>query len=185
MNPTYIKYSHLLPQHIELIDDITVRKTGLASSDNALKYYQAVVNHFINYPDPMVVPVSNFQNYGKQSNGCYQYSYDMMRMYILSEEEKNIIRDYYFDYDIQDLVIYQGVTRSRDLDIKNYSDIFSFLKKVYIDDRYNDLHNGNIMRNEIGDYRLIDLEGFSCYEFDLTDPSNAWIKVAKEQNEAA
>lgn len=177
------RYNTILPEHITLINDKTVRKTAFTSREDTYFYYKAIINHFINNPDPLVVNVANYQAYGKQSNGAYEYSYDMMRMCMLDQNEKNIIAQYFFDYNGKEMFAESISLDQQIIDKKYYSELLKFLKQIYIDNRYNDLHYGNIMKNEIGDYCLVDLEGFNKYNYDMNHLDNAWIKV--QDNEAA
>jgi hypothetical protein len=49
----------------------------------------------------------------------------------------------------------------------------TFLEKVISLDRYHDLHGENVMMDNDGDFRLIDIDGFNNPPLSL--PENNWI----------
>src|SRR5579885_1526741 len=88
-----MKYANRLPpgKGVKLLDDgVTIRKTAHCSEEKTLIFMEAIANHFIAYPDPMVVPVYSFEILKKSRNESI-YTYDMMRLGILSEAERDLI----------------------------------------------------------------------------------------------
>ncbi len=170
-----LKYDdlHAFGNFLTLIDrDTKVRKRCKVGSRDSFLTIQAIVNHFIHHPDPMVVPVYRFTLIeGDMSKpwSVFEYSYDMKRMGKLEPWEKEIVND-------AGDVKYYG--RSFDTPEwrqheKKFPELVKFMKKVLSDNKYMDVHAGNIMKDEDG-YRIIDLEGFQNGR--LESPRNAWIK---------
>src|SRR5271170_4449525 len=84
--------NYKLPPYLKYVGDgFTVRKTSLPSDKETLDFMQALCQHLIAHPDPLVVPVVGFQNLGQGSNFKYTYSYDMVRMGDISQDERDII----------------------------------------------------------------------------------------------
>jgi len=169
-----IKYANRLPpgKPVELLDDgLTVRKTAQCSEEKTLRFMEALANHFIRHPDPMVVPVYSFEVL-KKSKYEYLYTYDMQRLGLLLPEERQLI-DLIADlYDLHgkdacnlEWELYPGK--------HEFPKLFSFLSRVCQEDRYFDIHSGNVLGDEDGEYRLIDLEGFLRTPLELRE--NDWI----------
>jgi hypothetical protein len=57
---------------------------------------------------------------------------------------------------------------------KEYPKLMNFINTVFSQKRYTDIHSGNFMKDEDGEYRIIDLEGFSGGA-PLNQPKNDWI----------
>lgn len=161
-----IKYDEdLLANNIELINDVTIKKTVLYPSEKSLAFMKAIVEHFIKYPDPMVVPLYSFEVYKNT------YSYTMMRLGILSEKEKELID---FVGDMQDSYGAGACLQNKPYPYsEEYPKLFEFLKTVTLQHRYWDIQSGNILMDPIGNYRLIDIEGF--LNTPLNQSSNDWI----------
>lgn len=135
-----------------------VRKTEEVYDSNFVCKLERFVKGLIKKPNPMIVEMYNFKKstpfegpFGK----IYSYSYDMKKLKKLSEVESDIVDKYC------DMSIYSSVDLS-DIHVKNgdkYPKLVSFVKKVIKQDKYHDLHGGNIMLDN-GNYKLIDLESF-------------------------
>lgn len=187
-----IKYATRLPpgKPVKLLKNDIVRKTVRTSLPSTLAFIEAVVKHFIAYPDPMVVPVYTFKILPSKGVSKYDhsYQYDMMRLGLLSQEERNLI-----DYagDLQDsygvdtfrslaTIALQGNVYQRERAMKvagsqqDYPVLFQFLKTLIEQDRYHDTHSGNIMMDMESNYRVLDLEGYIWQPLD--DSRNDWIK---------
>lgn len=177
-----IHYSNYkLPHGLEYVGDgYTVRKTALCTGKDALDFYRGLCQHLIAHPDPMIVPVYRFEYLGAQANNVHKYSYDMMRMGNISREEATIV------WQVGDAWRFQYAeavdpTRQFKVDAEysveecwtTYPKLMHFLKEVVVLNRYHDLHGENVMMDNDGEYRLIDLEGF--YNPPLSNPSNTWI----------
>lgn len=177
-----IKYSNYkLPYGLKYVGDgYTIRKTATCSGQMTLEFMQALCQHLIAHPDPMVVPVYQFQNLGSKAEHNYQYSYDMMRLGELDTNERTIVWNVGNAWRAKvpkptrqfgsfDEKVY-SVSKAWD----NYPELMKYLGKIVKQDRYHDLHGGNVMKGEEGNYFLIDLEGFLHTPLSL--PSNNWIK---------
>lgn len=175
-----IRYATRLPpgKGVELVNDSTVRKIEYCSMDKSLEFMEALIKHFIRHPDPLVVPVYSYQLLSSKRND-YAYSYEMMRLGLLSQEERDFI-----DH-VGDLVDRRGVdtfdtpspTEAYGTSLvqgeREFPFLFRFLKEVVNQNRYFDIHSGNILMDMDGDYRLIDLEGFMKTPLSLRE--NNWI----------
>jgi hypothetical protein len=153
---------------IDFLKNGVVRKTCICENAYSMEYMDAVINHFIRHPDPMIVPVSNYRKVKK-----LMYTYDMTKLDQLSPEENDLVDelgDMHFDF---------GAKACSRLEMKHpgvrevFPVLFPFLEQVVSEEKYWDIHSGNIMVRNINDYRLIDLEGF--VNEPLSDSSNDWI----------
>jgi hypothetical protein len=95
-----------------------------------------------------------------------------MRLGILSETERDLIDrigdlhdSYGRDACFREHEMYSGR--------HEYPMLFEFLKIVTQQQRYWDIHSGNILMDPEGNYRLIDLEGF--LHTPLSQSGNEWI----------
>lgn len=155
-----LKYATRLPpgKPVRLLSNGLIRKTCKGWGISTLEFMEALVNHFIINPDPLVVPVSNFRKYTN-----YSYSYDMMRCGLLSSEEKYFIdevselHDKYKSDSFNDEII---SSIDGQFYKKKFPELYNFLSIIVKQDRYFDIHSGNILLNEDHNYCLIDLEGF-------------------------
>lgn len=155
-----LKYSENLPFGLELIGDSVVKKTGQFNRESSLHQMKRIVNHFIHNPDPLVVPVYEWFGDDKKSAGYYEYSYTMKRLFILSQEEKAIVDCSYYFYKEINLPSKYSVNIIEQAKI-NHPELIKFCKQVVTEERYWDFHMGNVLKDELGDYKLIDLEGFA------------------------
>jgi hypothetical protein len=114
----------------------------------------------------MVVPVFRFEvleEVNEKRNprwGVYKYAYEMRRLPMLDKDEKDLITRLIAQYrpvtrDHVDPYIQRGW--------REYPALVEFMNQVLYDGFYTDLHNGNFLKDEEGNYRIIDLEGFSQY----------------------
>jgi hypothetical protein len=168
------KYPHNLPPQVEYINDNVIRKTAWTSLANTIEFIEALCNHLICHPDPMIVPIYAFENQGYQAySGRYRYTYDMQALLLLQPEEKRLINRVANIYECAE----ELPSQSKDQKIKegwiNYPELMKFLDKVVSMGRYRDLHDGNIMIDEFDNYQIIDIEGFIYGN--LEDSNNAWI----------
>ena len=145
---------------IELVNDLTIRKTAQFSSRNYFEWIQKLCNHLIANPHPMVVPVYRFEVLDvPQDNsnwGSYKYAYEMMRLPKLSGEEKNALNitlSHRYRPDHPDLVPVK----------RDYLAMYKFMQQVCDEENYTDLHDGNFLKDQEGNYRIIDLEGFARF----------------------
>jgi hypothetical protein len=165
--------NYKLPQFLEYVGDgFTIRKSALCIGQEALNFMQKLCEHLIAHPDPLVVPIYNFEYIGAYSGNTHKYSYDMARLGGITREETNII------WQVGDAwrAGIEDPTRhyKQNADCwDGHEKMMHFLEKVVVLNRYHDLHGENVMMDNDGDYRLIDLEGFKNPP--LSRPSNFWI----------
>lgn len=156
-----IKYPHNLPPLLRFIKQDRIRKKGYTSLKSTVDFVQNLCQSLIEKPDPMIVPVYAFKYIGYNSNnGYYSYTYDMLALGIISEQEKNVINLISDRWD-RWKELPSKTREQRVLDCwANHRPLMQFLEKVIKDNKYHDLHSGNIMMDLEENYRLIDLEGF-------------------------
>jgi hypothetical protein len=114
----------------------------------------------------MVVPVYRFEVLEETDEkdsptwGTYKYAYEMMRLPYLHKDEKDLISTL--------IGIYRPVTRDDSNPAvqqgwRELPKLVEFMNKVLGDGHYTDLHNQNFLKDQEGNYRIIDLEGFRRY----------------------
>lgn len=172
-----------LPYGLEYVGDgWTVRKTAHCTGKDTLQFMEGLCKHLIAHPDPMVVPVYSFvSTMVSSSPNIYEYQYEMMRLGDLTREEAGIIWQVGDAWRIADVLSIEDPTRQFKDDAPysveecwdKHPKLMKFLKQIVVLDRYHDLHGENIMLDNDGDYRIIDLEGFQ--NSPLSRPSNSWI----------
>lgn len=169
-----IKYPHNLPIALEYVGRDIIRKNGLGSSYRFVEYVGAICKSLIKNPDPLVVPIYDFQELGRTPGGAFAYSYDMMALGVLRQSEKDIINTAINRWDRTYLL----PSKDRDHSIlecwHENRPLMRFLEKVFAENRYRDLHDGNIMIDLEENYRLIDIEGFLFYPLD--DRALDWVR---------
>lgn len=165
---------------LSLETDSIVRKTWIVSTETYALNVCQLVNNFIHNPDSKIVPVYDWQYFGRADHG-YKYSYSMERMCSLSREEKTII-DVAGDSEsrfAKDPMLLCAQESCEDLAQEN-PDLIAFLLEVIKDGKYHDLHSGNIMLDLDGNYKLIDLEGFLSSNYNSV--RNKWFQLFREEN---
>jgi hypothetical protein len=167
-----IKYNSELRYGITLLDEVTIRKKAEVSGEDTYEFISAVCNHFIRNPDPMIVPIYNFRLLERPKSlfGTFRYHYDMMRLGMLEIGERFLITR---------MVNVHSSKWDNDQYIAEIMDkqtpLFNFIKEVIDRGGYNDLHQGNVMKDEQERYRLIDLESFANSRYPLEHHTNNWI----------
>lgn len=175
-----ICYEDNLPYGLLLVNDRVVRKKATCGLKETFEFTEALINWFISNPDPFVVPVYALEVTSDRPTlstyGEFSYYYDMKRLGSLSAEEKQLV----------DLI---GDGWSRDKKIPAYAmdipvmknfkcddlgDLIKFLSDLLSQNRYYDLHGGNVMKDEEDNYLLIDLEGFSTSTDFATEVRKWW-----------
>jgi hypothetical protein len=166
-----MRYATRLPpgKPVELLDDNLVRKTGRIYEEKNYLLTKKVIEFFIKHPDPLVVPIYQFSELGRDKDKHYTYSYIMERCGILSADERALVDV------VGDLWDNHGARACAQEDpaLLSYKEklptLFEFLKTVVEQDRYMDLHSGNVMMLPGETYCLVDVEGF------VRNYSNDWI----------
>lgn len=164
------KYISNYPYGIEQVSINRIKKTSAFGDFSNLQMFEKVINHFINHPNEMVVPVYNYIYYGYNSD--HKYSYEMDMLLPLNYEEKDIIDTFAdslswnFDtckyyYSFEEVLTQNNRMQTIVSKQKDYSDLFTFIKQVVDNAMYIDLHGGNIMIDTNDQYKLIDIEGFN------------------------
>ena len=115
-------------------------------------------------PDPLVVPVYSFLSKveiepAPGRSGSYSYQYDMMRCGILPVDQRDFVCEVGDSHELYGRRVFE-----KDAELRYKSDLYPelacFLEEVIFRGEYWDLHSGNVMFNEDGEYVLIDMEGF-------------------------
>src|SRR5574338_467679 len=152
-----LNYAKRMPPNkpVEILENGNVRKKLVNRNPDWMKYMKALLNHFTKHPEPYVVPIYDYQILDESS-----YQYDMMRCGLLTDDERSfisIVGDLHDRYKI-------AACQVQDAELLQYKDkypkLFQFLQMIVEQDRYWDIHSGNILMNEDGEYCLIDLEGY-------------------------
>jgi hypothetical protein len=147
---------------IELVNDLTIRKTAQFSSRGNFEWIQKLCNHLIANPHPMIVPIYRFEvleeipERGNNQWGVFKYAYEMMRLPKLSREEKHALNttlSHRYRPDHPDLIPVK----------RDYLAMYKFMQQVCDENNYTDLHDGNFLKDQEGNYRIIDLEGFARF----------------------
>ena len=175
-----IRYATRMPpgKPVKLLSDSVVRKTAACSRNDTMEFMSALINYFINHADPLVVPIYAFEQLPKKYD-MYYYQYDMMRLGLLTPDERAFIEH------VGSLTDWRGKDAMNNLDVcdpcgvslyqnkEEYPELFDFLLTVVKQGRYFDIHSGNILMDNENNYLLIDLEGFQRTPLELY--VNDWI----------
>lgn len=162
------KYDENVEQRygIKLISDVVVRKEANFSQRSNFNWIRKLCLHLIANPDPMVVPIYSFEvleekpESDKSPWGTYRYAYEMMRLPMLDRDEKSLITTL--------IGHYHPVTRDNpkpeiQKGWRELPKLVEFMNVVLGQGNYTDLHNNNFLKDQEGNYRIIDLEGFRKY----------------------
>lgn len=165
-----MKYDDNVEQRygIKLINDRVIRKEAQFSTRESFEWIRSLVLHLLANPNPMVVPLYRFEVMEETPSknnshwGTYRYAYEMMRLPMLTNEEKQVItwmiREKYRGQ------VHQNDSRPEAQKAwREYPTLVQFMNRVLADGYYTDLHDNNFLKDEEGNYRIIDLEGFGSY----------------------
>jgi hypothetical protein len=156
---------------IDYIGNTVVRKTSICEDPYSMEFMEALINRFIMSHHDLVVPVFNYVKIKK-----LVYTYDMSRLNSLSKEEEKLV-DLISDIEIKTNKPYDKIIPYLDdrhpIARDKFPGLVSFIETVYLENRYHDIHGGNVMIDHLGNYKLIDLEGFNSPP--LSDIDNLWI----------
>ena len=150
---------------IKLISDQVVRKTASFSQRSSFEWIRQLSNHLIANPDPMVVPIYRFEVLEERETesarwGTYRYAYEMKRLPMLDKNEKELITKVISNYGPVDRDTPDPILRGGWRELPK---LMEFMNKVLADGNYTDLHNNNFLKDQEGNYLIIDIEGFSRY----------------------
>jgi len=162
---------------IKLISEFEVRKTARVHSISVRKDMAKVVEWSSSKFNTIAVPAYNFKEL-RDYGGFFEYSYDMPRMGRINKEHKEIIQfivDRQHDEWGRPLknpfnpnCLNEKETLFMNNAWENHRDLMTFLLDVHEDNKYGDLHEGNVMiLPDTGDFALIDLEGFIVRGYDI------------------
>lgn len=166
-----LNYAKRMPPNkpVEILDNGNIRKTIANRNLDWMEFMSALLKHFTKYPEPYVVPIYDYKILSSSS-----YQYDMMRCGLLTDDERALIS---IVGDLHDRYKIAACQVTHDLDLLEYKKkcpkLFQFLQMIVEQDRYWDIHSGNILLNEDGEYCLIDLEGY--IKLPLLKAVNNWI----------
>lgn len=154
-------------------DKDKIRKESFFTTRECYLHTKAVINHFIRCPDPLVVPVYSFEEIEATLDnqyGTYRYAYTMKRLGMLDSDERRIIDEFHcWDSEVAEDHHNEWFRKGW----REYPTLMSFMNVVHRQKRYRDANDGNFLKDENGDYKIIDLEGFSTYPLDQR--INDWI----------
>lgn len=165
-----IKYSTRLPpgKSVFLLDNGNVLKTSRFTMNRTFHFMDALLKHLIINPDHLVVPIINYTVIDNKT-----YSYEMERLGILDNKERYFINKLGGLVDLYGKDAWQIYIEELGSLHNALPKLGQFLKTVIEQDRYHDLHSGNVMRDTECNYRLVDIEGFLNTPLSL--PDNNWI----------
>lgn len=142
-----------------LPDNKTVRKTDSWGDQFRVDKTIEILTYLKNNPHPTIVPILDCCKISST-----EYSYDMPLMAMLSDSESELISLWTDGLDTR------KEKRSKIYRLrKKHPKLFQILKKLNSWETYLDLHEGNVMRDRYGNYRLIDLEGFGLSRYSVSD----------------
>jgi len=176
-----VKYDNLNGQFgLTIVNETRVRKEARVNCFVDAKAIEALCKYFMKTKDPMVVEIYSFQHLkplpDKEPSGSgahkystsYGYFYEMKRLAKLCNKEKVLIEHLAY------LNRIKSDHNERNHYEKDYPKLVEFMMEVFRLDRYHDLHDGNFLKDEFGQYKLIDIEGFLNFA-PLTDPRYEWL----------
>lgn len=153
---------------LSLINDSTIEKTAHCEP-SSIGLIESLVNYLINYPDPMIVPVYSFQRISERK-GTVKYRYTMKRLYELTKEERTAIEMMSGHWDDYVCCIHNKYIDSWSESLPHLTKFVRNLSNRRI---YWDFHEGNILKDEDENYRVIDLEGLAKNS-DLACEAEKW-----------
>lgn len=167
--PTMIRYATRLPpgKPVELLDNGNVRKTGTALNDIYMGLITTLLDKVIKEKPIHVVPVLAYKVLDSR-----HYQYEMQRCGLLTPSERELINTVGNLHDRHGILACEQDMFDLHFYSKQHPKLFEFLKMIVMDDKYWDIHSGNILMNEDREYCLIDLEGFIKAPIEL---HNDWI----------
>ena len=171
------RYPHKLQTNLKYLDRNTIRKTAVCSIENTVNFVEKLCQHLMVRPDPDIVPIYSFKRLGT-NHKTYKYQYDMQAMLMLTTEERQAIMACVDLWEENECYPSNWQSSKYKFDEMmlgwaQYPELMRFMDRLYKENRYHDIHDGNIMIDEQDNYRIIDLEGYIYH--DLNDPMNDWF----------
>lgn len=133
-----------------LPDNKGVRKTDSWGDEFRVARTIELFNYLKNNPHPTIVPILDYCSLAPS-----EYSYDMPLMAKLSNSESELA-EIYSDGPEARKIEKNKIYRLK----KKHPKLYQVLVKLDSWKTYVDLHEGNVMRDRYGNYKLIDIEGF-------------------------
>lgn len=146
-----MKYATRLPpgKPVVLLENNLIRKSEYYSMEDSFLFVEALVKRQIKNPDPLIVPVYNYNVF---SDPWHKYAifYDMMRCGLLDKEERAMVDEVGCMWDDHGHLLwdhFEAGTCKRNSDklhsaVKKLPALADFLKTVVRQNRYSDLHSG-------------------------------------------
>jgi hypothetical protein len=143
-------------------DNRKVRKTDSWGDERRVAKTFELLTYLKNNRHPTIVTILDCRKISST-----EYSYDMPLMAELSNSETELVDlvtsgEYNPDYRIANR---HRVYRLR----KKHPKLFQVIQKINSWKTYVDLHEGNLMKDQYGNYKLIDLEGFGFTRYSSDD----------------
>jgi hypothetical protein len=171
---------NLPPNFSYLKEGKLVRKTDYFRTYERLQLLQKMCHSLMNHPDLLVVPIVSFQEEERQlcsyseNEYNYYYSYDMLTLHSISKDEELLI---------DKLADFQSIHRRSPFEAQieavtmgqiHFPELTRFIQTVMEQNRYHDLHSQNVMIDNNGQFKLIDIEGFLITPYN-GKPNYDWI----------
>lgn len=143
-------------------DQKSVRKENSWFSESRVDRTVKFLKYLRKNPHPTIVSILNCRRISNTD-----YSYHMPLMAQLSNSEAELV-DLYTSGDSNSDYRKANLKRISFLK-KKHPKLFQVIKKIASWKTYNDLHEGNVMRDQYGNYKLIDIEGFGFADYSFDD----------------
>lgn len=143
-------------------DQKRVRKENSWFDDYKVDRIFQFLKYLRNNPHPTIVTILDCRRISP-----FEYSYFMPLMARLSNSEAELVDLYTSGEHNSD---YRKANHKRILYLKKkHPKLFQVIQKIESWGTYLDLHEGNVMRDRYGNYRLIDIEGFGFSHYSIED----------------
>lgn len=143
-------------------DKKKVRKENSWFDDSRVDRTVRFLKYLRKNPHPTIVTILNYRRISPND-----YSYFMPLMAELSNSESELVDLYTSGEHNSD---YRRANRKRISYLKTkHPKLFQVIQKIESWRTYLDLHEGNLMRDQYGNYRVIDIEGFGFAHYSFDD----------------
>jgi hypothetical protein len=143
-------------------DQKRVRKDNSWFDESRVDRTVQFLKYLIKNPHPTIVTILNCRRISSN-----EYSYFMPLMANLSNSEAELTDLYTSGNSNSD---YRKANLKRISFLKKkHPKLFQVIKKIESWGTYHDLHEGNLMRDQYGNYKLIDIEGFGFAHYSFDD----------------
>lgn len=150
---------HFLP------DNKGVQKTDSWGDERRVSRTVSFLNYLKNNPHPTIVPILDYRVISYR-----EYSYDMPLMAELSDSESELVGLF---TEASEGSVYRAKNRHKIYRLgKKHPKLYQVIKKLNSWKTYIDLHEGNVMKDQYGNIKLIDIEGFGFSRYSFEDIVN-------------